>query len=213
LEWLQKRPEVLSRGYKIEVPETLKTWVREETKLGNPALSAKVEATGDPDLKLALRWSSQVNEDIEAMVHGVSPFPYVRECLHKLAPHADMLCVSATPGKALEAEWKEHGIEPFVRAICGQESGSKKETLANATKYPAHHTLMIGDAPGDYDAARANHCLFYPINPGDEERSWKRLLEEGIDTFLAGQFAGSYQQMLLDEFDRCLPAQPPWPVM
>jgi len=211
LEWLQKRPEVTLRGYPIRVPESLRTWVREESKLGNPALQAKVDATQDADLELALRWSKQVNDDIQGMVHGVAPFPCVRECLQKLTPHADMLCVSATPSHALQAEWQEHGLDGFVRAICGQEAGTKKETLCNAAKYPANHALMIGDAPGDYDAARANQCLFFPINPGEEERSWRRLLEEGIDRFLAESFAGPYQQELLDEFDRRLPAHPPWP--
>lgn len=33
---------------------------------------------------------------------------------------------------------------------------------------------MIGDAPGDLKAARGNGALFFPVNPGDEEESWKR---------------------------------------
>ena len=71
---------------------------------------------------------------------------------------------------------------------------------------------MIGDAPGDYKAAVANNCLFFPINPGHEEASWRRLFDEGIDRFFAGTFAGDYQQQLLDEFDAYLPEQPPWKV-
>ena len=71
---------------------------------------------------------------------------------------------------------------------------------------------MIGDAPGDYQAAVANKALFFPINPGAEEASWKRFFEEGIDRFLSGTFAGEYQKELLDEFDSYLPERPPWPV-
>jgi hypothetical protein len=71
---------------------------------------------------------------------------------------------------------------------------------------------MIGDAPGDFRAAQANQCLFFPINPGNEEASWQRFLDEGIDRFLDGQFAGDYQEQLLAEFDKYLPQQPPWPV-
>ena len=97
-------------------------------------------------------------------------------------------------------------------AICGQEIGSKKESLAAAKQYPPNHTLMIGDAPGDYKAAVANNCLFFPINPGREEASWRRLFDEGIDRFFDGTFAGAYQQQLLDEFDTFLPERPPWPV-
>ena len=212
LEWLQQRPEVTARNVNIEVPEPLRIFVREETKLGNPALEARVKATGDPDLRRALTWSTDVNEGIASMVRGVRPFPQVRECLEKLGSTADMLVVSATPNEALTAEWEEHGVAQHVAAICGQESGTKKETLGNATKYAPHKTLMIGDAPGDQRAALANHCLFFPINPGEEELSWQRFYTEGIDKFLNGQFTGPYQQSLLDEFDRKLPEIPPWQV-
>jgi phosphoglycolate phosphatase-like HAD superfamily hydrolase len=212
LEWLQKRPEVRARGVNPEVPASLARWVEEETKLGNPALEAKVKESGDPDLRHALTWSTAVNEAVAAMVRHVPPFPMVRESLERLADKADMLVVSATPNEALKAEWEEHDMAKFVAAICGQESGNKKETLSNATKYPAGHVLMIGDAPGDHRAAKANDCLFYPINPGAEEASWKRFHEEGIDKFLGGEFAGEYQAALLAEFAEYLPEQPPWPV-
>jgi phosphoglycolate phosphatase-like HAD superfamily hydrolase len=164
-------------------------------------------------LEHALAWSLAVNRTIADMVHDVPPFPFVRESLERLKGQADMLCCSATPNEALQAEWAEHNIDQYVEAICGQELGSKKETLTNAALYPQNRSLMIGDAPGDYRAAVANNCLFFPINPGEEEASWKRFNEEGIDKFLSGQFAGDYQQHLLDEFDRYLPEQPPWEVM
>lgn len=213
LQWLSRRPEVQARGVTIEIPATLSGWIEAESKLGNPALAAKVEETKDEALAHALQWSQAVNDTVAGMVRNVPPFPKVRESLEKLAPHADMLVCSATPNEALRAEWAEHDLDRFVTAICGQESGSKKETLANASKYAADHSLMIGDAPGDYKAAIANQCLFYPINPGDEEASWLRFYDEGIDRFLKGTFAGAYQQELLDEFDRCLPEQPAWPVV
>jgi hypothetical protein len=103
-------------------------------------------------------------------------------------------------------------LAKYTVAICGQEIGTKKESLQAAAKYPADHTLMIGDAPGDHQAAVANKALFFPINPGMEEDSWRRFHEEGIDRFLAGAFAGEYQAELSAEFDRYLPATPPWPV-
>ena len=213
LEWLQKRPEVQERGAKINIPASLVKWIKEETKLGNPALEAKVAESNDPDLAHCLKWSKAVNETVAGMVRGVPPFPSVRKCLEKLSGKADMLVVSATPNEALEAEWTEHDIAQDVTSICGQEAGNKKETLTNATKYKPNQTLMIGDAPGDYKAAVANDCLFYPINPGDEENSWKRFHDEGIDKFLKLEFAGDYQKMLLEEFDRYLPEKPSWPVI
>ena len=71
---------------------------------------------------------------------------------------------------------------------------------------------MIGDAPGDYKAAVANDCLFFPINPGAEETSWRRLHDEGIARFFEGTFVGAYQEQLLEEFDAFLPEHPPWKV-
>ncbi|MFO0883843.1 MAG: HAD hydrolase-like protein [Pirellulales bacterium] len=210
LEWLQKRPEVIARGVKIEIPKEIVAWIKEETKLGNPALEAKVAATKDPVLTQLLTWSKAVNKAIADMVREVPPFPCVRESLEKMAANADLIVCSATPNEALKAEWHEHGIDKYITEICGQEVGTKKEILTNSKKYAANHTLMIGDAPGDYAAAKANSCLFYPINPGSEEKSWERFLSEGIAKFFDGTFAGDYQAMLLAEFDKTLPEKPSW---
>ncbi len=210
LEWLRERPEVKARGVEIKIPQGLVDWMKNETKLANPALERAATASGDPDLRLALQWSKAVNAAVGQIVRAVPPFPYVRESLEKLSPHADLFVVSATPNEALQREWEEHDLARYVQAICGQETGTKKESLANARKYPQDHALMIGDAPGDYQAAQANDALFFPINPGAEDASWKRLYDEGIDRFLAGTFAGAYQEKLLAEFDTYLPEKPPW---
>lgn len=210
LQRLRRRPEVKARGVPIPLPESLMQWMTREKKLGNPALEKAAAESGDAELSRALEWSKAVNRSVEWMVHGVPPFPCVRESLQALADKADILVVSATPEEALRREWQEHGLDVFVRAILGQESGTKKDFLALAAKYPSGHALMVGDAPGDHQAAVANHALFFPINPGDEEASWRRFLEEGLQRFLQGNFAGEYQQALLAEFDRRLPAQAPW---
>ena len=213
LEWLERRPEVRARGVKIRIPAGLVDWMKRETKLGNPALEKAVKETRDPDLEQALAWSKAVNETVTKIVRNVPPFPYVRESLEKLTGRADIFVVSATPNEALTREWEEHDIAKYVQAICGQEIGTKKESLANAKKYEPHHTLMIGDAPGDHEAAMANSALFFPINPGAEEASWRQFFDEGIERFLSGKFAGAYQEQLLTEFDNFLPADPPWPVV
>ena len=210
MKWLQQRPEVAARGTKIEIPQSLVDWLATETKLGNPALEAQIQETHDSDLKQALQWSVDVNHSIAEMVRGLPPFPLVRECLEKLTGSADMLVVSSTPSAALTEEWYEHGIDKFVTAICGQEAGNKKETLVNAAKYQPDHALMIGDALGDWKAAHANDCLFFPINPGDEEASWKAFYEEGIERFLGIEFAGKYQDELIATFETYLPAHPSW---
>jgi hypothetical protein len=59
-------------------------------------------------------------------------------------------------------------------------------------------------------AARANDALFYPINPGHEEESWQRFYEEAVHKFLAGEYAGDYEEALIAEFEVLLPEVPPW---
>ena len=138
------------------------------------------------------------------------PRSVVMAMLGDLCKKADVIVVSATPQEALQREWEEHDLTQYVVAICGQEIGTKAQSLGAAKNYPPGHTLMIGDAPGDHKAAKANDALFFPINPGAEEASWKRFYEEGIDRFLGGAFAGKYQEDLLTEFDSYLPEKPPW---
>ena len=82
--------------------------------------------------------------------------------------------------------------------------------LAAKGKYASDHILMIGDAPGDMRAAKANDALFYPINPGREEVSWQRFYEEAVHRFLAGEYAGDYEAGLIAEFEATLPDVPPW---
>jgi phosphoglycolate phosphatase-like HAD superfamily hydrolase len=212
LDWLARRPEVRARGVDVPRVEGLRRWTASETRLSNPSLERAAAATGDADLQTALAWSQEVNRAIAEMVRGVAPFPFVRECLERLAEEADVVVVSATPGDALAAEWQEHDLARLVRAICGQELGTKREMLKLAAQYPPGSALMVGDAPGDYQAAAANGALFFPINPGHEEESWRRLYADGIKRFLGGEFAGGYQEKLLDEFNRLLPETPPWPM-
>ncbi|HBT21747.1 MAG TPA: haloacid dehalogenase, partial [Verrucomicrobiales bacterium] len=63
-----------------------------------------------------------------------------------------------------EREWAEHDISKFVEIIAGQEMGTKTEHLkfAAVDNYAAEKILMIGDAPGDHKAAKANGVLFFP---------------------------------------------------
>ncbi len=206
-------PEVQRRGVKVPKAQPVRDWIARETKLANNTLEAEVKKTGDAVLMQALVWSKAVNETIADMVHGVPPFPYVRESLKKAQPVADMIVVSATPGEALIREWQEHDIDGYVAVIAGQEMGSKKEHLAIAAgdgRYQPGRVLMIGDAPGDMKAAQANKALFFPINPGDEEASWERFYSEALDRFLTGAYAGDYEARLIKEFQAKLPSTPPW---
>jgi phosphoglycolate phosphatase-like HAD superfamily hydrolase len=209
---LAERPEVQRRGMKTPEVLSLREWVKTEKALANPALKVAAEKTGDPILRKALAWSEAVNASIADMVHDVPPFPFVCETLQALEPKADVIVVSATPGEALRREWAEHDIARYCAIIAGQEMGSKKDhlELAAGANYPKDHVLMVGDAPGDLSAARANGALFFPIEPGQEEKSWQRFYEEGMARFFAGTYAGEYEANLIREFEALLPDRPPW---
>lgn len=209
---LSEREEAVERGYEPPQVDSLRKWIEEETRLGNPALAEKVGQDDDPVLQRALEWSTAVNETIAKIVRNVPPFPHVRESIVKLYDVADIMVCSATPNEALKREWEEHDIAKYVRMICGQEMGSKAEHLRYGAggKYDKDKVLMIGDAPGDMRSAKANDFLFYPINPGDEAASWKKFHDEAADRFLAGDYAGDYEKKLIDKFLGHLPSTPPW---
>jgi phosphoglycolate phosphatase-like HAD superfamily hydrolase len=209
---LQEWPEVQQRNVFIPEARSLRDWIARETKLGNPALMKEVEKTGDPVLQLALAWSEAVNRTVGEIVFGVPPFPFVRESLEQISGWADVLVCSATPNEALRREWQEHNISEFANVIAGQEMGSKKEHIALAAegRYQQRNILMIGDAIGDFKAAKANKAHFFPINPGKEEKSWERFFKEAAQKFKNGSYAGDYESELFLEFEKLLPEVPPW---
>jgi len=211
LNLLRERPQVKARKVAVAETKALDEWIARETKLGNATLKAEVER-GNQGLAQVKVWSDAVNKAVEDIVHGVPPFPLVRESLEKLNQRADAMCISQTPVDALKREWSEHGIDGFVKMIAGQEMGTKTEHLKFAAvgKYAPEKILMIGDAPGDFNAARKNNALFFPINPGNEEKSWERLFGEALDRFFQGTFAGTYEAQLVKEFDASLPEHPHW---
>jgi len=211
---LRERPEVIKRNVTIPQADSIRKFIDSGVPLGNPALKEAVQQTSDEELELALRWSEAVNRTVAETVEGVPPFPYVRESLEKLSSRSDIIVVSATPCEALAREWKEHDIAKYVEVIAGQEMGKKKEHLALTTsgKYSDGKVLMIGDALGDYNAAKANDALFYPVIPSREEESWEKFYNEACDIFLDGRFAGDYEQQLMQDFEKYLPETPPWKV-
>jgi phosphoglycolate phosphatase-like HAD superfamily hydrolase len=211
LDLLRDRRQTKARGVKVPDTKALEEWIARETKLGNATLNAEVK-NGNKGLEPINRWSDAVNAQIEDIVKGVPPFPLVRECLQKINQQADAMCISQTPAEALKREWAEHGLDTFVKIIAGQEMGTKTEHIkfAAAGKYAPNKILMIGDAPGDFNAAKKNGALFFPINPGSEEASWERLFKEGLGRFFSGTYAGDYETVLVKEFDACLPEKPGW---
>jgi phosphoglycolate phosphatase-like HAD superfamily hydrolase len=210
---LEEWDVVRMRHAKVPQAPHLREWVQKETRLSNAVLETYLRENDFPDLRRALEWSRAVNKSVEDIVQGgVPPFPFVRESLEAAVSRADIMVCSQTPTEALVREWTEQGLAQYLFAIAGQELGSKAEHIALASegRYDNHHILMIGDAPGDLSAARKNKACFFPIVPGQEEQSWRRLFEEGLERFFSGTYHGPYQDALIHAFETSLPELPPW---
>jgi phosphoglycolate phosphatase-like HAD superfamily hydrolase len=216
-ELLPSHPMVKERGFKVPEFKHYAEWVNDpDSLLSNEGLAQAIADAGSDEGKKELQrvfvWSRRVNEMVAEVCKGVPPFPYVRESIEKMAERADIIVCSATPSEALEREWAEHGLARYVRVIAGQEMGKKAEHLAIVSdgKYDKDKIIMLGDAPGDQNAAKQNDLAFYAVNPGAEANSWKRFHDEAFDKFMDGSYAGEYEKMVIDEFETYLPQHPQW---
>lgn len=215
LELLGQRREAIERGYVCPDLTPLKKWTEETNSLSAVGIKEYAAAHGgdmDPILATAARWSAEVDENIERIVHGVAPLPGVKEAFAQIAEFADIVIVSATPHEALIREWGSQGLLEHISVVAGQELGSKKVCIQKAMtgKYDPGKVLMVGDAPGDHAAANANGVLFYPIIPGQEVESWKLLRSEAVEKFHDGTYAGAYMESRIEAFDSVLKEDPDW---
>ena len=211
LEVLGERREVIERGFVPPAMSELRAYIEAKNPLSNAGLEAYLcDHPESDEIRNTLAWSVNVNDRVAEMVHGLPPFPHVRESLMKLSGESDIVIVSATQQAALEREWAEHDLLRYIYAVKGQESGSKKEIIASLKgEYDDGHVLMIGDAPGDRDAAHANGALFYPICPDKEAESWAAF-GESMEAFLEGRYAGELEDKNIAYFETLLPSEPAW---
>lgn len=211
LDLLDGRAEARQRGFRAPRLAGLRAFLASGAPLCNESLEAWLKAhPDDADTAAVLDWSLDVNARIARMVHGIPPFPHVREGLDLLSGRADIVIVSATQRAALEREWQEHDILRRVSLVCGQEQGSKAQIIAALSpQYAPGRCLMIGDAPGDRDAAHKNGALFYPVRPDEETESWAEF-GPAAERFFAGCYAGETEAALVEAFNRLLPEKPCW---
>ena len=193
----------IDRKY-THIPEVnaLAAWVETAPELSNPALEQKIR-NGCEDIFLkALHWSQEVNRSINLLPESSKkPFANVREGLFKIHEQADVAVVSSANKEAVEEEWNCCGLLEYVDILCCQDMGSKAHCIAELKKYgySKNHILMVGDAPGDCDAAQKNGAFFYPILVDHEAESWQELQEQGIEQFLNDSYAG-YEKKKKQEF-------------
>ncbi|MDD3251460.1 MAG: glycoside hydrolase family 3 C-terminal domain-containing protein [Lachnospiraceae bacterium] len=188
-------------------------WVESGKPLSERSLAEEIRrvseetAAGDTVLERALLWSQQVNSSIAKLPKEAGKaFAGVREVLERIHQYADTAVVSSANQLAVEEEWTRCGLIGHIDGLFTQDAGSKKHCIEELAKlgYKPEHILMVGDAPGDLEAARANNVLFYPIRVRKEKESWERLGREGLETFLHDTYAGAYQQDQIQAFQKNL---------
>ena len=213
LDLLRDRAEVAERGVVIPDYPELTDFIESKYPLSDKGLAEWAAENPSETADKMIAWGDDVNARIADIVHNSGPFPGVKDALEALDGKVDQIVVSATPVHSLEREWAEHGLDKYMTVIAGQEMGGKAQHVQYAAKgkyADNQHIMLVGDAPGDRDAAAKEEVLYYPILPGKEKFSWKRFKEEALGKFLDGTFAGEYQQMLIAEFNALLPDEVPW---
>ncbi len=187
--------EINAQYTRIDGVEALIDWAGHAPELSNDAV--KKELGRDPIFQKALDWSIAVNKAITALPQEeVRPFEHVREALAAAHKAADVVVVSSANPEAVREEWKRFGLIEHVDLLCTQEMGSKAYCIARLCEkgYGGEKILMCGDAPGDDQAAASNGVLYYPILVSHENESWQLFLDEALERFMQGDYAGEYQQ-------------------
>jgi phosphoglycolate phosphatase-like HAD superfamily hydrolase len=180
----------------------LATFIDSGSALSAAALAAYTKENPHPFLDTVLAWSAESDTLFNAGVADLQPFTEAMATIQAMQQMADLMVVSSASGAGLAMDWMRVGLLPYTALCAGQETGSKSTQLALSSdgKYPAGHILMVGDAPGDVDAADAAGACFYPIIPGNENDSWRRLREEAFARFTAGMYRGGYEDRLRATF-------------
>ena len=195
--------EMENRGCHFEGLDEFVTWTNEAKELSNPALMALTQKSNSECVEKALIWSVRTNRAINHLPAEDKPFENVKTAMDEMCKTADLAAVSSANGEAVEAEWTKHQLKDDCRVLLCQEAGSKAYCISEMIKkgYAIDKILMVGDAPGDRDAAVKNGVWYYPILVGKEGYSWKRLLKEAFPKLLDGTFDAKYQAQLIKEFE------------
>lgn len=198
--------EMEKRGCHFEGLEEFVTWTEEAKELSNPALLALTQKSNSECVEKALLWSVRTNRAINNLPADDKPFDNVKLTMDEMCKNADLAAVSSANGEAVEAEWTKHQLKDDCRVLLCQEAGSKAYCIKEMIKkgYDIEKILMVGDAPGDRDAAAKNGVHYYPILVGKEGYSWERLLKEAFPKFMEGSFDEEYQAQLIREFEENL---------
>lgn len=176
--------------------EALRKWTETAHVLSNDGVAKAAAEATDPDAKLilekALSWSKAVNAAIGNLPEELKiPYAGAKEGLVAAQEFADVAMVSSANRDAVEEEWGKFGLLEHTDIVLAQDVGSKAACIAEMLKfgYDRDKVLMVGDAPGDCDAAEKNGVHYYPILVNHEKESWDEAIAVGFGKLQSGAYA------------------------
>ena len=187
--------EISEKYVPITGIEALRHWADTAPALSNDAVSKAAEEATDPDAKLvlskALSWSKAVNASIVKLPEELKvPYEGAKEGLAAAHTFADVAMVSSANRDAVEEEWGRFGLLEHTDIVLAQDVGSKAACIGEMMKfgYDPSKVVMIGDAPGDCDAAEKNGVNYYPILVNHEKESWDEAIAVAYGKLRSGAY-------------------------
>ena len=187
--------EIDGKYKKITGVDTLVEWADNAPALSNDAVAKAAADATDADAKLvfekALSWSKTVNTAIVALDESLKvPYDGAKEGLAAAHSFADVAMVSSANRDAVEEEWGKFGLLEHTDIVLAQDVGSKAACIAAMLKfgYDPSKVVMVGDAPGDCDAAEKNGVHYYPILVNREKESWEEAVAVAFGKLQSGEY-------------------------
>ena len=189
--------EIDGKYTRIAGVDALVHWAETAPALSNDGAAKAAAEASDPDAKLvlekALSWSKAVNAAIVKLPEELKvPYDGAKEGLAAAHQFADVAMVSSANRDAVEEEWGKFGLLEYTDIVLAQDVGSKAACIKEMLKfgYDPDKVVMVGDAPGDCDAAQKNGVHYYPILVNHEKESW----DEAIETAFGKLQSGAYSE-------------------
>jgi phosphoglycolate phosphatase-like HAD superfamily hydrolase len=174
----------------------LQHWADTAPALSNDAVAKAAAEATDPEARLvfekALSWSKAVNAAIVKLDESLKvPYNGAKEGLAAAHTFADVAMVSSANRDAVEEEWGKFGLLEHTDIVLAQDVGSKAACIKEMLKfgYDPEKVVMIGDAPGDCDAAEKNGVHYYPILVNHEKESWDEAIAFAFGKLQSGTYA------------------------
>ena len=173
----------------------LQHWADTAPALSNDGVIKAAEEAADPEAKAifekALSWSKAVNASIVKLPEELKvPYNGAKEGLAAAHSFADVAMVSSANRDAVEEEWGKFGLLEHTDIVLAQDIGSKAACIAAMLRfgYDLNKVLMVGDAPGDCDAAEKNGVHYYPILVNHEKESWDEAIRVAFGKLQSGEY-------------------------